>query len=62
MAFLAFFGANLLKKTITLLRNCLNNDEMALESIYANTQVSSSSYNIIFCRKNAVKLAFFTIF
>ena len=62
MAFFTFFGANLLKKTITLISNCLYNDEMVLESIYANTQVSSSSYNIIVCHKNAVKSAFFTFF
>ena len=62
MAFWAFFWGKFAEKTITLIRNCLNNDEMALECIYANTQVSSSSYKIIFCRKNAVKSAFFTIF
>ena len=60
MAFLAFFGGKFAEKTITLISNCLYNDEMVLESIYANTR--SSSCNIIFCRKNAVKSAFFTFY
>ena len=50
------------ENTTTLIIYCLDNDEIALECIYANTQVSLSPLDIIFCRKNAVNSASSSIF
>ena len=56
------FWGKFAENTTTLIIYCLDNDKIALECIYANTQVSPSPLDIIFCRKNAVNSAFFTIF
>ena len=52
---MGILGGKFAEKTDTFIRYYIYKDNVALKSIYVNSQVSSSLYVIIFCRKIAVK-------